>query len=243
MLDNSADPSNRTGGLVHIAHAGFITVVFSSACATIDQYDNQCNFYDDNGNMLDSCVMSSTWDTRTTCEANGCVPSLPRAAPVGICPPDHAGHPHWRPVTRMVLLLNQIVRSCVWGTQHQSDFCSHVGLLAVASVARFILILICLICACMGACCYTPAPAQAAAPNIIIQTGAPAQPAMVVAAQPVASVATAIPQPQPVIVVCPQGCMAGSMIEVNINGQKMSVAVPQGVGPGQQFMVNAPTQP
>ena len=135
-----------------------------------------------------------------------------------------------------------IVHSCAWGTQHQTDFCSHVGMLALNSVARFILILICLICACMGVCCYTPAPAQAAAPNIIIQTGAPPQPAMVVA-QPVAAIAAAKPQPQPVAVVCPQGCMAGSMIEVNINGQQMSVAVPQGVGPGQQFMVNAPTQP
>ena len=91
----------------------------------------------------------------------------------------------------------------------------------------------------MGICCYTnPAAAQAAAPNITIQTGVPAQAtAQVVMAQPAAATQQQIP------VVVPQGCMPGSMVQVNINGQPMSVAVPQGVAPGQQFMVAAPTQP
>ena len=72
----------------------------------------------------------------------------------------------------------------------------------------------------------------------IIQPGAPAAVGQPVYAQPAVVVANA--QPQQVAVVCPEGCVAGSMLEVNINGKPMSVAVPQGVVPGQQFLVSAP---
>lgn len=46
--------------------------------------------------------------------------------------------------------------SCVaagytWG--NPNDICDHVGLLALCAVTRFVLVLICLICSCMGVCC------------------------------------------------------------------------------------------
>ena len=140
-----------------------------------------------------------------------------------------------------MVMLSRVGRRCSWGKQHQSDFCSHVGLLALSSIARFVLLLICLIGSCT-VCCYSkPSEAQATtAPTIIIQTGAPAAVAQAVYAQPAPAVAVAHAQPQQVAVVCPEGCTAGSMIEVNIGGKPMSVAVPQGVVPGQQFLVSGP---
>jgi hypothetical protein len=140
-----------------------------------------------------------------------------------------------------MVILWHVGRRCAWGKQHQSDFCSHVGLLALASVARFVLLLVCLIGACAGVCCYNkPSEGQAtSAPAVVvIQPGAPAAVGQPVYAQPAVVVANA--QPQQVAVVCPEGCAAGTMLEVNINGKPMSVAVPQGVVPGQQFLVSAP---
>ena len=52
--------------------------------------------------------------------------------------------------------------------------------------------------------------------------------------------AVAIQPMQQMQVVCPDGVAAGSMIQVQIGEQMLSVQVPAGVGPGQAFSVQAP---
>ena len=51
-----------------------MTVLFSSVCDAVDQYSDQCNYYNDNGEMLEGCDYGFTQETQTqrTCEAAGC---------------------------------------------------------------------------------------------------------------------------------------------------------------------------
>lgn len=45
-------------------------------------------------------------------------------------------------------------------------------------------------------------------------------------------------------VTCPPGCKSGDAVQITTpSGQPMLVSVPQGVGPGQQFIVQAPNGP
>ena len=79
------------------------------------------------------------------------------------------------------------------------DHCDMMGLFTVLCIVRFVLILICLITACMGLCCFT-APQAAMQPQLqmqaVVQTGQ-----VVTQGQPVQAVvmapAQAVPMEQP----------------------------------------------